>query len=594
MLKRFRVFLRRSSSDYTLFEAMKEKINEGYTISDLKSDILAGIIVALVAIPLGMSLAIAVGVAPQIGLYTAIVTGFITALAGGSRFQITGPTAAFVAILLPIVSEYGYEGLVFTSFFAGIILVIMGYVHFGKIIQFIPFPVTTGFTSGIGFIIMTLQIKDFFGLKISNVPGDFLERMKTFYEHFGTFSKTQTIVGIVTLVGLVCWRKAKLKIPAPVVILPLVSLICFIYTQIFPEIQIATIMTKFSSTIQGSVCHGIPKVLPAFYNPLHALNKEGETFLHLLTNIKVFLLPAFIVAILAAIESLLSAVIADGMTHTKHNPDSELIGLGLGNIIGSFWGSIPATGAIARTATNIRFGGKSPVAAVIHSITILAAILFAAPVISYLPIASLAALLILVSYDMIAAKRFLHILKISPKSDALVLLTCFSLTVLFDMVMGVSVGIVLAALLFMRRMTEVTHGDIISPEKYNKNYKLDNDNIMLYRIDGPMFFGAADKAVQLITDVVSEVKAVILIMDSVPSIDVTALIALENAIKQLKDNNKIVILAEIQKQPRKILRKAGWINSDKGLLCFKSVEEAIDYAKSKLSLKTLEINVAIA
>lgn len=548
-----------------------------YTLEDFQSDIFAGIIVALVAMPLGLSLAIAAGVSPEIGLYTIISAGLITAILGGSRFQVTGPTAAFVAILLPIVQTYGYQGLILTTFLAGIMLIGMGYMQFGKLIQFIPYPVTAGFTSGIGLVIMTLQIKDFLGLAIKEVSIGFTERVLSIFHSLSTISPVETSIGVITLGALFLVRKYFKKLPAPIVVLPIISLACFLVVNFNNSFQVSTILNTFSHVDNGVVARGLPQSLPHVLLPWTYLNIVSDGALDILNNLKDLILPAMTIAILAAIESLLSAVVADGITNTKHNPDSELIGLGIGNLIGSFFGSIPATGAIARTATNINFGGKTQIAAIIHSIIVLLTLVFAAPIISYLPMASLAALLLMVSIDMIDIGKLKKIVLSSPKSDAMVLLITLSMTVLFDMVMGVFVGIILAAFLFMKRMSDVTCGCIFQVETSDIDMEV-SENIICYKINGPLFFGAADKAIKVINDVMPNVDTVVFIMDAVPSIDLTGLSALENSIRKLEHNNKKLIFVGLQEQPASMMKKAGFWSEHYSIQQFATLKEAVMFA----------------
>ncbi len=558
---------------YSPFRCFKNAVTKEYSVNEFKSDIVSGIIVALVAIPLGLSLAIAAGVSPEVGLYTIITAGLLSAILGGSKFQITGPTAAFVAILLPISNTYGYQGLIFTTFLAGLILIIMGYCRFGKVIQYIPYPVTTGFTSGIGFVIMSLQIKDFLGLEIPNVANHFFERVLSLVHFLPSFSIPETITGVSTLTLLIIWKKFNKKIPAPIVVLPFVSILCFAITSYFSDINISTIMTSFSNIIDGSVVHGIPHSLPKLILPWDYFS--GESFLVMVSKLRLLILPAFIIAILASIESLLSAVVADGITNTKHDSNAELIGLGIGNVFGSFLGSIPATGAIARTATNIRFGGKTQIAATVHSLTVLFIIIFAATVISYIPMAALAALLVIVSFEMMDISRFKKILITGPKSDAFVLLVTFLLTILFDMVIGVCVGIVLAAFLFMKRMADVTCGCIVPIENSNDNINIDADNIICYKINGPLFFGAADKAVKVISNIMGNVDTIIFIMDSVSAIDITGLTVLEHSVKELQQNKKNILFVGVQEQPLKVLIKSDIIKLKFNLNHFDTLEQAI-------------------
>jgi SulP family sulfate permease len=562
-------------SFYVPFSALREKIKEGYSLNDLRADFIAGIIVALIAMPLGMSLSIAIGLPPQYGLYTIIVAGFLIALLGGSKFQVSGPTAAFVAILLPIVQSKGYIGLALCGFIAGIILLIMGFARFGKVVQYIPYPVIIGFTSGIGFVIFSIQIKDFLGLKIANVPIHFLERIGAYLNNIQNISLNETLVGLFTLLALISWRKKRIKFPAPVVIIPLVTLAVYLLNKFIPGFEIATIYNTFSTQINGNIIHGIPNILPSFdLFKIFSQNHIANYF----TNTEMFkelILPSFTIALLAVIETLLSAVVADGMTNTKHDSNAEIVALGIGNICCSMFGGIPATGAIARTATNIKFGAKSPIACIVHALFTLLAVIFFAPFISKIPMASLAALLMVVAYDMSEIKRLLRIIKIGSKSDIAVLFTCFSLTVLFDMVVGVTIGLILACLLFIKRMSEITTGDVVEISHINSSFVHIPDDVLVYKITGPLFFGAADKVIDIIDDFAKDIKCVIFIMDTVPSMDISGFISLKNTIKNLRANGKKVAFIGIQKQPLKFFEKADIITANSDVQNYKTLEDAV-------------------
>ncbi|MEZ4871354.1 MAG: SulP family inorganic anion transporter [Bdellovibrionales bacterium] len=454
-----------------LFTALNKALSEGYSRQDLFSDMLAGSVVALIAIPLGMALAIASGVPPQHGLYTVIVGGFFIALLGGSRLQVSGPTAAFVVVLVPVVQKFGLSGLLISGFLAGLILIAMGIARMGRLIQFIPYPVTTGFTSGIAVVIAVLQIKDFFGLSVGELPETFLQKLVVLLGSLGSFSTGELSVGFVTLFILVMWPRWNKNIPAPLVALSVVSVGAWALTQLVSGFEITTIGSRFTE--------GVPQSLPEFYWPFEQVD---------FNLIRSIFPSAFAIAMLAAIESLLSAVVADGVAQTKHDPDGELIALGVGNVLCPLFGGIPATGAIARTMTNIRYGAKSPLSSMFHAVFALITILLLAPIISYLPMASLAALLVLVAYNMSEYRHFLHILRVAPRSDVMVLLVCFFLTVIFDMVVGVTVGVVLASFLFLRRMAEVTEGHLVIANKDTQTNDAEvPSNMVIYEIEGALF-----------------------------------------------------------------------------------------------------------
>lgn len=560
-----------------LFAALREKFNEGYGFSDFRADLMSGIVVGMVAVPLGMALAIASGVAPQYGLYTVIIAGGLVALLGGSRFQVTGPTAAFVVILAPIVQKFGFGGLLIAGFLAGVMLVIMGVARMGRLIQYIPHPVTTGFTAGIAVVIATLQLKDFFGLEVAEMPEKFLEKVMALLESAPSFSSAEFAVGFATLAILILWPRLNKKIPAPLVALSVVTLAVVVLKKFLPEFDVATIGSRFTFDIGGVKGQGIPQMLPRLDWPWNYVGADGQTFPFSLKAIEEIIPSAFAIAMLGAIESLLSAVVADGMGGTRHDPDAELVALGIGNMVCPFFGGVPATGAIARTATNIRFGARSPLSAVIHAIFTLLVILLFAPYVSYLPMAALAALLILVAYNMSELSHFIHILRVAPKSDMIVLLICFSLTVLFDMVIGVMVGVMLAALLFMRRMAEVTEGHRIQSEELsiagNKRFPPD---VFVYEINGPLFFGAAEKAAGTMAGISDKIKNVVFLMHEVPVMDVTGLVAFESAINKLRNGKRKICLVGLRRQPKELILRSGITEGKKDILIVETLEKVLD------------------
>jgi len=556
------------------FAALRDKFREGYTFKDFRADLMAGTVVAMVAIPLGMALAIASGVPPQHGLYTVIIAGAIVAILGGSRLQVSGPTAAFVVILAPIVYKFGLGGLLMAGLMAGIMLVLMGVARMGRLIQFIPFPVTTGFTSGIALVIASLQLKDFFGLQVPEMPERYLEKIWALFQARSSVSLTELGIGAATLAALVLWPRINKKIPAPLVALTGVSILVALIRWLFPEMEVATIGSRFSYEISGVVGHGIPASPPHFALPWSFAGAGGKPFVLNLVTIEALVPPAFAIAMLGAIESLLSAVVADGMAKTKHDPDAELIALGVGNILCPFFGGIAATGAIARTATNIRFGARSPLSAVIHALITLVVVLVFSHWVSYLPMAALAALLMLIAYNMSEMKPFVHIVKVAPKSDVLVLLFCFSLTVLFDMVVGVTVGVGLASLLFMRRMATITSAQIHLKGPHPRLREPLPKDLLVYEIAGPLFFGAAEHAMEALSNISSEITAVIFYMENVPVIDVTGLVAFESAIAKIQAHGQRICLVALKKQPEDVLRKSGMLK-DKRVQLYSSLHEAV-------------------
>ncbi|HEX5101863.1 MAG TPA: C4-dicarboxylic acid transporter DauA [Polyangiaceae bacterium] len=532
--------------------ALRRTLSQGYSKADLRADALAGLVVGIVALPLSMALAIAVGVAPQHGLYTAIVGGIVVALSGGSKFQITGPTAAFVVILAPIASREGLAGLLTAGLMAGVLLIGMGVARLGRLIEFIPHPVTTGFTAGIATVIATLQIKDALALPVAHMPETYLEKVHALWSArhgASVFDACATLVTLALLLALP--RKLPrlvARVPGPLIAVGFVSIVCAALAAFVPAFHVATIGSRFQSVVGGRVVAGIPQVPPL---PVLPWGMGGLT----LGSLNHLASAAFAIAMLGAIESLLSATIADGMTGKKHDPDAELVGLGLGNIIVPFFGGIAATGALARTATSIKAGARSPLAAVVHSLFVLSAVLACAPLVAYVPMAALAGLLLVVAWNMSEVRHFVNVVRIAPKSDVLVLLLCYVLTVLFDMVIAVSVGVVLAALLFMRRTAELTHSRMIEGTRSESEYEL-VPGVALYEIAGPLFFGAAQNAMGAIGSIGADTRVIVLALGGVPSIDATGFVALESAIKRLRSLKKMVVLAGPLPQPRSVFDRA--------------------------------------
>lgn len=560
------------------FAALKETFAGGYSRSDLRADLLAGAVVGVVALPLSMALAIASGVPPQHGLYTAIVAGGLIALLGGSRVQVSGPTAAFVVILAPISAQFGLGGLLLATLMAGVMLIAMGVTRFGRLIQFIPHPVTIGFTAGIGVVIATLQLKDLFGLSIASMPDHYVDRVATIGEALPTSRVADVAVGAVTLAILLFWPRLTKKVPAPLVALAFAGVGCALLERFVPGFDVATIRERFSYPSGGELVPGIPQLPPLFVLPWTLPSGDGAP-LGLDWHVISTLLPkAFAIAMLGAIESLLSAVVADGMTGTQHDPDAELIAQGVGNVAAPFFGGIAATGAIARTATNVRAGARSPIAAIVHSLIVLASVLVLAPWLGYLPMAALAALLLLVAWNMSEVKHVVHSIKTSPKSDVLVLLACFVLTVLFDMVIAVSWGVALASLLFMRRMIEITEAKLVEEEHPLLREKLPPE-IAYYEIAGPLFFGAAQKAMSALHTVHDRARVVVLDLHSVPVIDSTGRVNLESALGRLRRDGLKVVLAGVRPQPRQVLAQAGIVERPGELWISASVPDGLARAK---------------
>ena len=537
----------------------------------MKNNLLSGLTVGIIALPLSMALAIATGVPPELGLYTAIIAGIFAALFGSSKVNISGPTAAFIVILIPIVQEFGITGLLLCGLLSGIILIIIGALKLGTLIELIPYPVTVGFTSGIAVVIATFQIKDFFGLTIENFNGHYLDKIYLIFTSFHTLDFAEFFIGFLTLALLILWQKTKSKIPSALIALTITTLMVTFLNIYFPFLDISTIHSTFTYKIGDLQGNGIPPVPLQFSLPWAFLKLE-EINLDLLLK----LLPhAIAIAILGALESLLCAVISDGMTGNKTNPNKELIGQGITNIMVPFFGGIPATAAIARTVVNIKSGATSKFSSVIHGIFILLAISFFSTYLSYLPMASLSALLLMVAWNMSEVKHFVNILKVAPKDDVYVLLTCFFLTVLFDMQIAVAIGIGLASILFIKRTIDLYSIELVNTKNLTTQHEISKD-ISIYDINGPMFFGAAQNALKTLLNTNEDTNIVILNMKNVTLIDMTAMVALKSIIDTFNDKNKKLIFCGLNSRIEKKLEKAHFNIKEN----FDQIEDAINFAKS--------------
>jgi SulP family sulfate permease len=567
--------------------ALRAVLREGYSLAELKQDLLAGLVVGVVALPLAMALAIAVGVPPQQGLYTSIVAGFVAAALGGSRTQVSGPTAAFIVVLAPIYAKFGLAGLLISGLLGGLILVAMGLARLGRLITFIPHPVTTGFTAGIATVIATLQLKDLLGLTLATNPDHYVERVLAMVAALGTASGWEFSIGAFTLAVLLVLPRRTRRVPAPIVALPAAGLLAALLDQLVPGFEVATIASRFQTTVDGVTVAGIPQLPPLPVLPWLMPGPDGAPFQLSFETFRTLLASAFAVAMLAAIESLLSAVVADGLARTKHDPDSELLAIGTANVIAPFFAGIPATGAIARTATNVRSGARSPIAAMTHAVVVLGAILVLAPALGHLPMASLAALLLLVAWNMSEVGHFVHTVRVAPKSDVTVLLTCYVLTVGFDMVIGVTVGVVLAAFLFMRRMAEVTEIRLAEAGQHEDLPGPIPRGVTVYDISGPLFFGAAQKAMSALDVLDSNTAAVILLMDGVSVMDATGLVALESALTPLARNKCMVLLCGVREQPKALLKRAQLEKRANVVFC-QSTREALDRATAAVEARAAQ------
>jgi len=563
--------------------ALREVLREGYSRRSFRSDLLAGLVVGVVALPLSMALAIAAGVPPQHGLYTAIVAGAVIATLGGSRLQVSGPTAAFVVILVPIVHRFGIGGLLIATMMAGAILVGFGVARMGKLIQFIPLPVTAGFTAGIALVIAVLQLKDFFGLTPAGAPEHFVERVGGLLAAVRTARWEEAVVGATTLAILVFWPRLRTKLPGPLIALVAAAVGVELLRRVVPGFEVATIGSRFQYVLDGVVRTGIPRLPPMPILPWRMPGAGAEPLTLSFSLLQDLLPSAFAIAMLGAIESLLSAVVADGMAGTRHDPNAELVAQGTGNLIAPFFGGFAATGAIARTATNFRAGGRSPVAAITHSAVVLAAMLILAPLLGALPMASLAALLLLVAWNMSDLPHVLRVLRVAPRSDALVLLTCFFLTVVFDMTVAVTAGVLLAAVLFMRRMADLSGTRLVEDGQHPALREPLPPGAVLYEIAGPLFFGAAEKAMDSLHASAGEAGVVLLELGAVPVIDATGMVNLESALARLARDHTLVILVRVQDQPAKFLARVGIVPSPGRLAYAATLEEGLALARTHLS-----------
>ena len=507
-----------------------------YSFNKFLHDFIAGVTVGLVALPLAMAFAIASGLTPQAGIYCAVVTGFLISALGGSKTQIGGPTGAFVVVVAGIVAVHGVDGLFMCTMMAGVLLIILGVTGMGTAVKFIPRPIVIGFTNGIAVLIASTQIKDLFGLTISKVPGEFWVRMESIAANFHTLSYAATALGIGTLVALLVCRSVSNRIPGPIV-----AMVAGTVAVIALKLPVETIGTRFG---------GIPSGLPHF-----AIPHFRADLIHGLLG------PAFTVAMLGAIESLMSAVVADRMSNDHHNPNVELMAQGMANVVAPMFGGLPATGAIARTATNIRAGAKTPVAGMIHALTLVCVLLFAAPLTSFIPMASLAAILLVVAYNMGEWREIPQLLKLT-KTDISIWLVTFALTVFADLTVAVEAGMILAALLFIGRVANTTTVSQVTDDyvEDGRVHILQDKDIPYYatifRIHGPFLFGATDKVSTIIEKIHELPPVVILRLRNMTAIDATGLFALEEVARELHATKRTLILCGAREQPAKLIRQA--------------------------------------
>lgn len=538
-----------------LFDVLKD-----YNKAQLIRDIISGIIVAIIALPLSIALAIASGVGPEQGLYTAIIAGFFISFFGGSRVQIGGPTAAFVVIIYGIVTDYGTDGLIVATILAGIILIIMGICKFGSLIKYIPYTITTGFTCGIAVTLFVGQLKDFLGLSIESVPSEFLPKVMAYINNITTINLTATIIGLVAIAIMIFWPKVTDKIPGSLVAIIVTTAIVY-----FAKLPINTI---------GSVYGELSSSFPTFHVPALSMKLIQE-----------MISPAFTIAILAGIESLLSAVVSDGMIGDTHKSNAELIGQGLGNVFSGLFGGIPATGAIARTAANVRNGGRTPIAGIVHCITLTIILLALMPLAALIPMTTLAAVLLVVAANMADYHSFFRLCKTAPKSDVIVLVTTFLLTVFFDLVVAIEIGVVLAAMLFMKRMAETADVKAwkyagepdVTPGEAEKLRDVPR-SIRVFEVSGPLFFAAADQLLEINSK--QYTKVVILRMRSVPAIDASAMKSLRELAERAKKKNITLIFSHINEQPMSVMKKDGFIEHIGAENFRENIVDALDYAQT--------------
>jgi SulP family sulfate permease len=552
--------------------ALRRALADGYGREAFRADLMAGIVVGVVALPLSMALAIASGVSPQNGLYTAIVAGGLIALLGGSRVQVSGPTAAFVVVLSPVAHRFGLGGLLLASLLAGALLVAMAVARMGRLIEFVPYPVTSGFTAGIAVVIGTLQVRDLLGLTVESMPEHFAERVAALVHALPSAHGSDVAVGLLTLAVLLLWPRMTRRVPPHLPALVVAAVAAYLLGRYLPGFEVATIDSRFS---------GIPASPPPLGLPWNAPGPDGKPLGLSIGLLRELFPSAFAIAMLGAIESLLSAVVADGMSGgRKHDPDAELLGQGVGNLVVPFFGGFAATGAIARTATNVRAGARTPIAAIVHAVVVLLAVLLLAPLLGHLPMAALAALLLLVAFHMSEFKHVLHMLRVSPRGDVAVLLLCFGLTVLFDMVIAVTFGVVLASLLFMKRMADVSAIRLVDRRESVRGLTEPlPPGVLLYVVAGPLFFGAVRAAMDALEEVDKSVRVVILDLRAVPVLDATALVGLESAFERLHRGQVFVILAGVQPAPLRAMARAGWRGRRGRLAIYRSFERAIAEAR---------------
>ncbi len=543
-------------------------MREGYNFGLYKSDAIAGLTVAIVALPLSMALAIASGASPDKGLITAIIAGFLISFFGGSRVQVGGPTGAFVVVVFNVIAQHGYDGLLIATLMAGIILIAAGVFKIGRLIKFIPHPVVTGFTAGIAVIIASSQVKDFLGLSLENVPSEFLPKWQAYFGAISSVHIATLLVGLGAFSVIVALRRFAPKLPGFLIALILAAAVVAVL-----KLPVDTIGTRFPDMASTIPMPSLPSL-------------SWARIVELLPS-------AFTIAFLAGIEALLSAVVADGMTGTRHRSNQELIGQGIANLGSVLFGGLPATGAIARTATNIKAGAKTPVAGMMHAVFILAFVLFGSDLMAYVPMAALAAILFVVAWGMCEIDRFIALLRM-PNSDRAVLLLTFGLTVLVDLTVAIGVGVTLASLLFMARMSETVQLD--NGNSSNRDDEFDGDDlgqrddlpkdVEVFRISGPVFFGVAGELLDAMRKIGRTPKVIILRMRQVPMLDASGVTMIEEFIEQARVSGAKIILSGVQQQPKEMLARVG-LSDDQGGVSFEQDYVAALRLAEQLSSITL-------
>ena len=539
-------------------------LREGYTAKQFQGDLLGGLTVGIVALPLAIALAIASGVKPEQGLYTAIFAGSVIAVLGGTRVQISGPTGAFIVIVYGIVQQYGYDGLAVATLIAGVLLVLMGLMRMGAFLKFVPYPVVVGFTSGIALIIFSSQVSDLLGLRLEKVPADFIEKWTEYIRHAGGIDAYTVAVGAASLLIIVLWPKVTRKIPGQLIAILLVTFV----VQYF-QLPVETIQTRFGE---------VPNTLPTPHLPVVTWDVARQMFS-----------PAVTIALLAGLESLLAAVVADGMMGTRHRSNMELVALGFGNLTSVIFGGVPATGAIARTATNIKSGGQTPVSAIIHCVFLLLVLVFIGKWAALIPMATLAAVLVIVAYNMSEWREFVHLLK-SPRGDVAVLLATFLLTVFVELTVAIQVGVLLAAFLFLQKMSDETQVNVITDDLQDDEEVRTRDmsgieipeGVEVFEIYGSLFFGAITQFKESMRIVVRKPKVLILRMRHVPTIDASGIHILEELVREADRDKYLIVFSAVSRNVYRSIRKSGLVGTVGRKNFAADIFAALDIAKAYL------------